>query len=200
MANVFHREFYEPEHERRVLRQRAQILYESQDLFMEIYYDEEHDFPIVEYVQNFNGNQNTRWYAIWSLEHSTPTYHDILATMGVRDVQVRSGCSCCSASDVLTQRVGAEQRIYQMTLYPVGAEMPTQALLPVQHSLEDVQEVQETQENQEEVVPSSPGLRRTDYAYDYFGISGEEPYASPGTGYDYFGQVSSCRKAWDADS
>jgi hypothetical protein len=78
--------------------------------------------------------------------------------------------------------------------------MPTQALLPVQHSLEDVQEVQETQENQEEVVPSSPGLRRTDYAYDYFGISGEEPYASPGTGYDYFGQVSSCRKAWDADS
>ena len=58
MAHVFHREFYEPEHDRRVLQQRAQILYESQDLFLEIYYDEEHDFPVVEYVENFTGNQN----------------------------------------------------------------------------------------------------------------------------------------------
>jgi hypothetical protein len=202
MAHVFHREFYEPEHDRRVLQQRAQILYESQDLFLEIYYDEEHDFPVVEYVENFTGNQNyngnqaIRWYSIWSLEHATPTYRDILDTMGVMGVQVRSSCGCCSAADLLAQRVGAEQRFYQMTLYPIGAEMPTEALLPVQHTLGAAQEVQEVQE---EVVPSL-GLRRTDSAYDYFGISGEDPYASPGKGYDYFGVVSSLTKAWDGSA
>jgi hypothetical protein len=202
MAHVFHREFYEPEHDRRVLQQRAQILYESQDLFLEIYYDEEHDFAVVEYVENFTGNQNyngnqaIRWYSIWSLEHATPTYREILDSLGLMGVQVRSSCGCCSAADLLAQRVGAEHRFYQMTLYPIGAEMPTEALLPVQHTLGAVQEVQE---DQEEVVPS-PGLRRTDSAYDYFGISGEEPYASPGTGYDYFGVVSSLTKAWDGSA
>ena len=202
MAHVFHREFYEPEHDRRVLQQRAQILYESQDLFLEIYYDEEHDFPVVEYVENFTGNQNyngnqaIRWYSIWSLEHATPTYRDILDTLGLMGVQVRSSCGCCSAADILAQRVGAEHRFYQMTLYPIGAEMPTEALLPVQHTLGAVQEVQEVQEE----VDPSPGLRRTESAYDYFGISGEEPYATPGTGYDYFGVVSSLTKAWDGSA
>ena len=74
--------------------------------------------------------------------------------------------------------------------------MPTEALLPVQHTLGAVQEVQEVQEE----VDPSPGLRRTESAYDYFGISGEEPYATPGTGYDYFGVVSSLTKAWDGSA
>ena len=200
MAHVFLRSSYEPEHDRRVLQQRAQILYETQDQFLEIYYDEENDFPVVKYVKNFTGNQNIRWYFIWSLEHATPTYRDILNTM-MMGVQVLSSCGCCSAADILAQRVGADQRFYQMTLYPIGAEMPTEALLPVQHTLGAAQEVQEVQEVQEEVLsPPSAGLRRTEYAYDYFGISGEEPYASPGTGYDYFGVVSSLTKAWDGSA
>ena len=76
--------------------------------------------------------------------------------------------------------------------------MPTEALLPVQHTLGAAQEEQEVQEDV--FSPPSVGLRRTDSAHDYFGISGEEPYASPGTGYDYFGVVSSLTKAWDASA
>jgi len=137
MAHVFLRSVYEPG-DRRALQQRAQILYETQDQFLEIYYDEENDFPVVKYVKNFTGNQNIRWYFIWSLEHATPTYRDILNTM-MMGVQVLSSCGCCSAADILAQRVGcrqsssgccstadilaqrvgAEQRFYQMTLYPI---------------------------------------------------------------------------------